>query len=183
MVKQVIRFISDFKVFRGVTSDAESSDRPAEACTPEIIIKIHDLIMSDWRLQVIMCWASPVIGYNHFSPAAEHIKAVSQKLFVVCGPRSVCICYSEIPRSYVVVSSQQSIHEYAAICLEAQNISNKWNIRSEFTPKEARTVPSAGKVMATSFGIDKETSIWKIVQLLQVHGTHHYQIFRKPRCE
>ena len=34
------------------TSDAECSGRPVEATTPEIVDKIHDMVMDDRRLKV-----------------------------------------------------------------------------------------------------------------------------------
>uniref|UniRef100_T1HJ95 Uncharacterized protein n=1 Tax=Rhodnius prolixus TaxID=13249 RepID=T1HJ95_RHOPR len=49
------QFISGFKIF-GVairaTSDAERSGRPVEVTTPEIIDKIHDMVMDDRRVKV-----------------------------------------------------------------------------------------------------------------------------------
>uniref|UniRef100_T1I2A5 Uncharacterized protein n=1 Tax=Rhodnius prolixus TaxID=13249 RepID=T1I2A5_RHOPR len=44
------QFISGFKNFRSGhmgTSDAERSGRPVEFTTPEIIDKIHDMVMDD----------------------------------------------------------------------------------------------------------------------------------------
>uniref|UniRef100_T1HDR5 Uncharacterized protein n=1 Tax=Rhodnius prolixus TaxID=13249 RepID=T1HDR5_RHOPR len=48
------QFISGFKIF-GVAiwakSDAERSGRPVEVTTPEIIDKIHDMVMDDRRVE------------------------------------------------------------------------------------------------------------------------------------
>uniref|UniRef100_T1I351 Uncharacterized protein n=1 Tax=Rhodnius prolixus TaxID=13249 RepID=T1I351_RHOPR len=49
------QFISGFKIFGvaiWVTSDAERSGRPVEVTTPEIIDKIHDMVMDDRRVKV-----------------------------------------------------------------------------------------------------------------------------------
>uniref|UniRef100_T1HEK8 Uncharacterized protein n=1 Tax=Rhodnius prolixus TaxID=13249 RepID=T1HEK8_RHOPR len=48
------QFINGFKIFRSGhmgTSDAERSGRPVEVTTPEIIDKIHDMVMDDRRVK------------------------------------------------------------------------------------------------------------------------------------
>uniref|UniRef100_T1I7Q4 Paired domain-containing protein n=1 Tax=Rhodnius prolixus TaxID=13249 RepID=T1I7Q4_RHOPR len=49
------QFISGFKIFWSGhmgTSDAERSGRPVEVTTPEIIDKIHDMVMDVRRVKV-----------------------------------------------------------------------------------------------------------------------------------
>jgi ribosomal protein L20 len=51
------------------TSNAERSGRPDEATTPEIVDKIHNMVMDDRRLKVreiASVWVSRVNGYIIF---------------------------------------------------------------------------------------------------------------------
>ena len=48
----VYNWVNEFKRGRTSTCDAPRSRRPIEAATPEIIDKVYDIILTDWRVKV-----------------------------------------------------------------------------------------------------------------------------------
>ena len=48
----VENWISKFKRDRTSTNDAERSGRPKDVTTPEIIAKIHDIVLDDLKVKV-----------------------------------------------------------------------------------------------------------------------------------
>lgn len=49
----VKRRIAAFKMGRTITSDEQRSGRPSEVTTPEMIEKIHKIVLADRRVKVI----------------------------------------------------------------------------------------------------------------------------------
>ena len=49
---QLYNWVNEFKRGRIFTCDAPRSERPIEAATPEIINKVHDIILTDRRVKV-----------------------------------------------------------------------------------------------------------------------------------
>ena len=48
----VYNWVNEFKHGRTSTCDAPRSGRPIEAATPEIIDKVHDIVLTDRRVKV-----------------------------------------------------------------------------------------------------------------------------------
>ena len=48
----VYNWVNEFKRGRTSTCDAPRSERPIEAATPEIIDKVHDIVLTDRRVKV-----------------------------------------------------------------------------------------------------------------------------------
>lgn len=81
MVNLLLRLeqLSGFKIF-GVdissTSNSERSGQPVDTTTSNIIIKIHDLVMNNRRLQVLeillLLWSSPVNALTFDGERAAH---------------------------------------------------------------------------------------------------------------
>jgi transposase len=79
-IRTVYKWFNNFRCSHMSTSDAERSGRPVEATTPEIVDKIHDMVMDDRRVKVrvklLVLWASRVNGYIIFTSTFEHEKAI-----------------------------------------------------------------------------------------------------------
>lgn len=51
-IKMIYKWFTDFRCGRTSTSDAERPGRPVEVTTPEMITKIHDIVLNDRRVKV-----------------------------------------------------------------------------------------------------------------------------------
>jgi len=52
LIRMVCKWFQNFRSGHMSTSDTEHSGRPVEATTPEIVDKIHDMVMDDGRAKV-----------------------------------------------------------------------------------------------------------------------------------
>jgi histone-lysine N-methyltransferase SETMAR len=159
------KWFTEFRCGRTSTSDAERSGRPIEVTTPEMINKIHDMVLADRRLKVReIAEAVGISNDRVHNILHEHLgmKKLSARwvprLLTVDHMRERVTCSQEclalfrrnpddFLRRFVTVD-ETWIHHYTP---ELKEQSKQWTSPGEPAPKKAKTVKSAGKVMATVF--------------------------------
>ena len=159
----VHKWFTEFRCGRTSTTDAERPGRPIEVTTEEMVTKIHDIVLEDRREKVREI-AKKVSISNEcvFNILHEHLGM--KKLSARWVPRLLTVdqkrnrvtiskkCLdkfkrnsNEFLRRYVTVD-ETWIHYYTP---EMKEQSKQWTSPGERAPKKAKTIPSAGKVMAT----------------------------------
>lgn len=161
----VYNWVNEFKRGRSSTKDEHRSGRPVEVSTPEIIDKIHDLILSDRRIKVrelveatgisqgtVVSILHEKLSVKKFRRDMPRLLSEENKRNHVVDSEVMLALYHRNPveflRRYVTVD-ETWIHYYTP---ETKRQSSQWIFKGERAPKKAKTVPSAGKVMATVFG-------------------------------
>lgn len=161
----VQKWFTEFCCGRTSTKDAERSGRPVEVTTDEIVNKIHDIVLEDRRMKIREIAKTVNISDERvFNILHEHLGmkklsarwvprllTVDQKRNrVTISQRSLDMFKrntNEFFRRFVTVD-ETWIHYYTP---ETKEQSKQWTSPGEKAPKKAKTVPSAGKVMATVF--------------------------------
>lgn len=164
-IRTIYKWMGNFRRGDMSTADAERSGRPVEVTTPEIIDKIHDMIMEDRRLKVREIAEAIGISndrvhnilHNHLQMKKLSARWVPRLLTIDQKRNRVKCCESglklfqsnpqEFLRRFITVD-ETWIHYYTP---ETKEQSKQWMFKGESAPKKAKTVPSAGKVMATVF--------------------------------
>ncbi|GFX38246.1 mariner transposase [Trichonephila clavipes] len=152
---------------RGRTSckDERRSGRPNERTTPEMVKKIHKAILDVRRLKV--CELADIVGISK--------SAVHCILFENLDMRKLCARWvlrlltlqQKQCREDVLIECLAKFHSYKAefwrrfitmdetwvhlLTPETKKQSKQWIEMGEPAPKKAKTVPAAGKVMASVF--------------------------------
>uniref|UniRef100_A0A0K2SWW6 Histonelysine Nmethyltransferase SETMARlike [Hydra vulgaris] n=1 Tax=Lepeophtheirus salmonis TaxID=72036 RepID=A0A0K2SWW6_LEPSM len=157
-IRTVYKWIHNFRSGRMDTTDAERSGRPVEVTTPEIIDKIRDMVMDDGRVKVREI-ASAVIISNERVHHILHQHLEMTKLCARWVPRLLTLeqkrnrvkccedglqLFQKNPQDFnrrFVTVDETWIHHYT----------HETKQQAESAPKKAKTVPSAGKIMATVF--------------------------------
>ncbi|KAG5328298.1 SETMR methyltransferase, partial [Acromyrmex charruanus] len=106
------------------TCDVPRSGRPIEAATPEVIDKVHDIVLTDRRVKVRELVEATGISHGTV------ISILQEQL-------------DEFLRRFIIVN-ETWIHYFTP---ETKEQSKPWTSTSEPAPKKTKTVKSAGKVM------------------------------------
>lgn len=157
----VYNWVNEFKRGRTSTKDENRSGRPVEVSTPEMIDKIHDMVLSDRRIKVREIVEATGISKGTVG-SILHEKLGMKKISARWVPRLLTLENKrnrvvdsqiilelfrrdpdEFLRRYITVD-EIWIHYYTP---ETKQQSKQWIFHGE----RARTVKSAGKVMATVF--------------------------------
>jgi histone-lysine N-methyltransferase SETMAR len=147
------------------TSNAEGSGCPVEETTPEIVDKIHDMVMDDRKVKVREI-ASAVGIFSEWVHNILHQHLNMRKLSARWVPRLLTVDHKQnrvrcskdnlqlfqwntqdFRRRFITVEGTW-IHHYTS---ETKEQSKQWVPRGKSAPKKAKTFPSARKVMATVF--------------------------------
>ena len=181
----VHKWFTEFRCSRIVTNDAERPGRPKEVTSQGLIDQIYDIALNDRRLKV--CEISETVNISVGSVWHILRECLSMsKLSARWVPRSLTADYKrarvivseqclgmfqrnskEFSRSYVIVD-ETWIHYYKP---ETKNQLKMWTGPGKSAPKKAKTVPSAGKVMATIFW----DSHFYDINRLSAEGKNYYR--------
>ncbi|XP_011148888.2 putative uncharacterized protein FLJ37770 [Harpegnathos saltator] len=155
----VYNWVNEFKRGRTSTKDEHRSGRPVEVTTPEMIDKIHDMVLNDRRIKVReIVEATGISQGTVFSILHEklgvkkisvrwmpHLLSVKNKRNRVVDSEAILALFRRNPdeflRRYITVE-EKWIHHYTP---EAKEQSKQWVFEDEWTPKKAKTMKSAGK--------------------------------------
>ena len=157
----VKKWAADLKRGRTSIQDDERSGRPKTATTDEIVTKIHNAVLHDRRLKVreladivnisidrVHYILHDVLGMKKLSARwVPRLLTVDQKRIRMNISQECLDLFkrnsAEFLRRFITW-----IHYYTP---ETKQQSKQWMGAGESAPKKAKTVPSAGKVMATVF--------------------------------
>lgn len=161
----VHKWFTEFRCGRITTNDAERPGRPIEVTTEDIVNKIHDIVLADRRVKIrelaeavhisterVFHILHDILGMKKLSARwVPRLLTVDQKRKRVTTSEACLAMYnrnpSEFLRRYVTVD-ETWVHHYTP---ETKQQSKQWTSTGERAPKKAKTVCSAGKVMATVF--------------------------------
>ncbi|KAH0816471.1 hypothetical protein GEV33_006320 [Tenebrio molitor] len=131
----VKKWAAEFKRGRTSIEDDERTGRPKTATTDEIVAKINNAVLNDRRLKVREIAEAVKISIDRVHHILHEILDLFKR-----NP-------AEFLRRFITVD-ETWIHHYTP---ETKQQSKQWIGAGESVPKKAKTVPSAGKVMATVF--------------------------------
>ena len=161
----IYNWVNEFKRGRTSTEDEQRSGRPVEVSTPEMIDKIHDMVLNDRRVKLREIVEATGVSKGTVI-SILHEKLDMKKLSARWVPR---LLTAENKRNRVVTSKalleqirrnpdeflrrlitvdETWIHHYTP---ETKEQSKQWIGKGEPAPKKVKTIKSAGKVMATVF--------------------------------
>lgn len=158
-------WVNEFKRGRTSIKDAPRSGAPKTAVTPEVIDKVHDMVLADRRVKV--CELAEAMGISiERTYFILHNELDMKKLCARWVPRLLtpeqkrnrmrtsadCLeVFKKNPTDFLrrfVTMDETWIHHYTP---ETKQQSKQWTARGEPASKKAKCVPSAGKVMASVF--------------------------------
>lgn len=164
-IKMIHKWFTDFRCGRTSTADAERPGRPNEVTTPEIIEKIHDIVLQDRRVKVreiaeiVRISDERVRNILHEHLDMRKVSArwvprlltIDQKRIRVTTSEANLAMFKrnkkEFLRRFITVD-ETWIHHHTP---ETKQQSKQWITTGEPAPKKAKAVLSANKVMATVF--------------------------------
>ena len=161
----VYNWFNEFKRGRTSTIDEQRPGRPVEVSSNEMTNKVHDLVLSDRRVKVreiveatgisqgtVFTILHEKLGLKKISARwVPRLLTVDNKRIRVLNCKTgldlFCRNPDEFLRRYITVD-ETWIHCYTP---ETKEQSKQWVTKGDPAPKKAKTVKSAGKVMATVF--------------------------------
>ncbi|GBP84565.1 Histone-lysine N-methyltransferase SETMAR [Eumeta japonica] len=164
-ISMVKKWFTEFRCGRTSTSDAERSGRPKEVITPEIVDKIHKMIMDDRRMKVRELAHAVGISteqVHHILHEYLDMRKLSarwvprlltldHKCNRVTTSKECLAMFRRNPDKFLrrfVTVNETWIHHNTP---ETKEQSKQWVSRGERGPKKAKQSLSANKVMATVF--------------------------------
>lgn len=158
-------WFNEFKRGRTSVFDEDRPGRPIEVTTDDMVNKIHDIVLADRRTKLRELVEMTGISYERVFNIIHNILGM-RKLSARWVPRLLtpeqkrvrettsaeCLrMFKGNPREFLrrfVTVDETWIHHYTP---ETKEQSKQWTSPGERAPKKAKTVQSAGKVMATVF--------------------------------
>lgn len=161
----VYNWVNEFARGRTSCEDEHRSGRPIEVVTQENVQKVYKMVMGDRRLKVREIAEALSLSYGTvFTILHENLEM--NKLSARWVPRLLtpmqkqnrieiseqCLAlFRANPNEFLrrfITTDETWIHHYTP---ETKEQSKQWREKGESAPKKAKTVLSAGKVMATVF--------------------------------
>ncbi|XP_067122537.1 histone-lysine N-methyltransferase SETMAR-like [Centruroides vittatus] len=154
-----------FKSGRESVEDDPRSGRPSTAVTEENIDKVHDFVLADRRLktrEIAETTGISVDRVHHIltenlgmtkvsARLLPHLLTAEQNCVRTLMSKECLDFYQKNPQDFLhwfVTTDEMWIHYYTP---ETKEQSKQWKHHSSPPPKKAKTVPSAGKVIASVF--------------------------------
>lgn len=163
-LKTIRKWSNKFKRGGTSTKDASRSGRPKTATSEEIVRKVQEVVLSDRRLKVreIADASGISVGRTHYilqkvlgmrklsARWVPRLLTPEQKQKRVSTSDECLKLIQHDPDFYrsFITMDETWLHHYTP---ETKRQSMQWTGRGELAPKKAKTVPSAGKVMASVF--------------------------------
>lgn len=161
----VHKWFTEFRSGRTTTNDAERSGRPIEVTTDDVVNKVHDIVLDDRRVKIreiaetVHISSERVFHILHNILSMKKLSArwvprlltADQKRYRATTSEQCLAKFKSNPNEFLrrfVTVDETWIHHYTP---ETKNQSKQWTSANERAPKKAKTVNSAGKVMATVF--------------------------------
>jgi len=159
------KWAAKFKCGRTSLEDDPREGRPKSATTPEIIEQVHDMLLDDQRMKV--CEIAETIGIS--KERVGYILYEELDMKRLCARWVPRLFTADQKRTHMKISEQclerfnknktdfvcrfitmdeTWIHHYTP---ESKQQSRQWTEAGCSGPKKTRSVPSAGKVMASVF--------------------------------
>ncbi|KAG5338238.1 SETMR methyltransferase, partial [Acromyrmex charruanus] len=158
----VYNWVNEFKRGRTSTCDALCSGRPIEAATPEIIHKIYDIVLTNRRVKVRELVETTGISHGTVI-SILHEQLDIKKLSARWMPHEFLCRFITVNETW--------IHYFTP---ETKEQSKQWTSPSEPALKKAKTVKSAGKVMAEEKFITREQFIVETEAYFEGLDKSHY---------
>ena len=161
----VKRWVAEFKRVRQSLEDDPRPERPVTVATPEMVNKVHDIVMTDRRVteRFIASTVGISQGRVHYILTEDlemrklsarwvpRLLTVDQKHTRRRLSRTNLNLFEEDPANFLkrfVIMDETWVHHFTS---EAKQQSKQWKHPGSPPPKKAKTVPSAGKIMASLF--------------------------------
>lgn len=159
------RWVSEFKMGRTSTHDEPRSGRPVEVTTPEMIEKIHKIVLGDRRLKLHEIAEAVQISKERVCNILNNILCfhkvcarwvprlltADQKMNRKTISQDNLTLFRKNPTEFLrrfITMDETWIHHYTP---ESKLQSKQWIGPGESAPKKAKSVLSANKVMASVF--------------------------------
>jgi len=164
-------WFNEFQRVRTFVFDEPRPGAPKTATTEDNVTKIHDLVLADCRLEIReIAETEEILGMRKLSarwmprlltPDNKRNRETTSEQCLTLFKRNP----KEFLRRFVTVD-ETWIHWFTP---ETKEQSKQWTSPGEPAPKKAKTVPSAGKVMATVF--------WDLQGVIYIDYHHILQIW------
>lgn len=159
------KWFTEFKCGRTSTEDAHRPGRPIEVTTPEMIDKIHDLVLNEPKIKVREIVKTVNVSYERvLNILHEHLHmnklcarwvprllTIQQKRIRVTTSQANLAMLKRNPGEFmrrIVTMDETWIHHYTP---ESSQQSKQWTKIGSSAPKRPKTQQWAGKVMASVF--------------------------------